>query len=405
MKKQIIIVGGGFGGLETALSLWNLAKSSVDITLIDRSAYHSFIPSIHEVISGRVSARDIQIPLAAVLSPTSIRFVQDEVVSVDPVNRQVTTPAGIMGFDYLVLSSGAEGNFSGVPGAAEFSHHFRSPEDAERIHSDVTQLLKDRNKPCNLIVAGGGPEGVEVAGELIDLVRDAGCEKDLDSGRITVELIEEKARLLSSLTSKAQDFAEEYLSGRGVKVFTGSCIVEVQKNKVVLCSEVQRDMSILIWTGGIRPAKLLKELALSKDDSGWLKVTDRLHSPDNDRIYGVGDLISIHDEKGPVSVPRLAYHALDQAVVASLNIYYQIQGRRSTSYAPKAKPQLVSIGKNMGILARGDCVYSGQSVVLLKKLVQMRHLMTYLTKPAYSALSAKLPGAELRHLLRWLLPI
>jgi NADH dehydrogenase len=405
MKKQVIIVGGGFGGLETALSLWNLLKSSADITLIDRNAFHSFIPSIHEIISGKVRPRDIQLPLPLVLSPTDIHFVQDEVVSVDPGKRQVITRSGVMEFDYLVLSCGAEDNFYGVPGVEEFSHRFRSPEDAERIHADVNQLLQDENSSCNLIVAGGGPEGVEVAGELIDLVRKCGREKDLDSGRITIELIEGKARLLSAFPVKAQDFVEEYLSRLGVKILTGSGIVEVQKNKVVLYSGIKRDMSVLIWTGGLQPSRLLRGLPLSKDDQGWLKVTDRLHSPDNDRVYGVGDLMSIYDEKGPVAVSRLAHYALDQALVASLNIYYDIHGRRSVGYAPKVKPQLVSIGKNMGILTRGDSVISGPSVVLLKKLVQMRHLMTYLTKPAFSAISAKLPGAEFRHLLRRRLPI
>ena len=405
MKKKVIIVGGGFGGLETALSLWNLLKSSADITLINRNAFHSFIPSIHEVISGKVRPRDIQLPLPLVLSPTDIHFVQDEVVSVDPGKRQVITRSGVMEFDYLVLSCGAEDNFYGVPGVEEFSHRFRSPEDAERIHADVNQLLQDENSSCNLIVAGGGPEGVEVAGELIDLVRECGREKDLDSGRITVELIEGKARLLSAFPVKAQDFVEEYLSRLGVKIFTGSGIVEVQKNKVVLYSGIKRDMSVLIWTGGLQPSRLLRGLPLSKDDQGWLKVTDRLHSPDNDSVYGVGDLISIYDKKGPVTVSRLAHYALDQALVASLNIYYDIHGRRRVGYAPKVKPQLVSMGKNMGILTRGDSVISGPSVVLLKKLVQMRHLITYLTKPAFSAISAKLPGAEFRHLLRRLLPI
>jgi NADH dehydrogenase len=404
MKKQVIIVGGGFGGLECALSLWDLLKSHVDITLIDRSAYHSFIPSIHEVISGKVKARDIQIPLPVVLSPTGINFVQDEVVSVDPRNRQVTTPTRVMEFDYLVLSSGAKDNFYGVPGAEEFSHPFRSPEDSERINSAVTPLLKDENSLCHLIVAGGGPEGVEVAGELIDLVREGGCEKDLDSGRITVTLID-KTRLLHSFPAKAQDFVQEYLSRQGVKVFTGSRIAEVRKNEVVLDSGAHHDMSILIWTGGLQPSKLLQGLPLSKDARGWLKVTDRLHSPDNDRIYGVGDLISIYDERGSVAVPRLAYHALDQAHVASLNIYHHIQGRSKIGYTQKLKPQLVSMGKDMGILTRGDCVFSGQSVVLLKKMVQIRHLMTYLTKPAFSAISAKLQESGFRYLLRWFLPI
>jgi len=404
MKNRIVIIGGGFGGLETALSLWNLQGSSSAITLIDRNPYHSFIPSIHEIISGRLTARDIQIPLSVVLSPTDVRFVQDEVISIDPVDRQVMTRAGAMEFDYLVLSSGAEGNFW-VAGAEEFSYRFRSPEDAERIHADITRRLKSGDTPCNVIVAGGGAEGVEVAGELIDLARGSGHRGDLDSGRITVELFEEKKHLLPAFSSKAQNFAEEYLSRQGVKLFAGSCIVEVKKDRLVLCSGLQHDMSMLIWTGGIQPSKLLRDLPLSKDAAGWLKVTDRLHSPDNDRVYGAGDLISIHGEKGPLAVGRLAHHALDQARIVSLNIHADIRGRRKTGYVPNTKPQLISMGKDMGMLLRGDYFMSGQSVVLLKQLVQMRHLMSYLTRPTFSAISQKLPGPGVRYLLRRLLPL
>ncbi len=153
------------------------------------------------------------------------------------------------------------------------------------------------------------------------------------------------------------------------------------------------------------PSKLTRGLPLPKDDGGWLKVTDRLHSPEDESIYGVGDQISIVGEKGSVPVPRLAHHALDQASVASLNIHSHMRGSRGIAYVPKSKPQLVSIGENMGILAQGGCVYSGRSVVLLKKIIRMRHLMAYLTKPAVSALSDMLPGKELRLLMRWLSPL
>ncbi|HET6516271.1 MAG TPA: FAD-dependent oxidoreductase [Thermodesulfovibrionales bacterium] len=404
MKKRIVIIGGGFGGLESALSLWEILESQADITLIDRNACHSFIPSIHEIISGKVGARDIQIPLSVVLSPTTVTFLQDEVVSIDPWNRQVITPSRVMEFDYLVLSSGAEDNFFGVPGAAEFSHPFRSPESAERISATVKGLLKNEKRPCRLIVAGGGTEGVEVAGELLDLVRETGSEHDMASGRITVALID-RSRLLNTFPVKAQDFVEEYLSQRGVKIFAGSRITEVRKREVVLDPGARYGMSVLIWTGGLQPSKLLRGLPLSKDDQGWLRVTESLQSPDTDRIYGVGDAISMYNERGAVALSRLAYHALDQARVAGRNIANHIRGRRTIAYSPKTKPQLLSLGKDMGIFVRGEYVFSGQSVVLLKKMVQIRHIMTYLTRPSVSALSAKLREPKLRYLMRWLLPI
>jgi NADH dehydrogenase len=164
---------------------------------------------------------------------------------------------------------------------------------------------------------------------------------------------------------------------------------------VVLASGEEREMAMLLWTGGIQPTRLIRELPLSKDPSGWLKVTDRLHSPDDERVYGIGDAISIHAFGGPVPLLRLAYHAQDQARIASLNIASSINGQGLVPYEPKLRSQLISLGRDIGILVDGERFFSGSWVVTLKKAIERKHLMTYLTKPVTSALAARIPGADI----------
>lgn len=405
MPGNVVIIGGGFGGLESALSLKNLLPSRVHITLVDRGEYHSFIPSIHEVVSGAIQARDIQIPLALILGLAGIEFVRDEVLSVDVKRKKVLTSSRVLDYDYLVVSSGAENNFYDVKGAEAFSHRFRSPADAEHIHADLCSLLADRNRVCSLIIAGGGPEGVEVAGEVLDLLWVSGYGHDLASGKLTLKLIHGQDNLLPGFPVTAQKFSREYLLAKRVTILTGHRITEVQQNSVMLDSGVKHDMSMLIWTGGIKPTRLIQELPLTKDSDGWLKVTDRLHSPDDQYVYGVGDIVSIYADDEPLPLARLAYHALDQALIASMNIHNHLQGNKQVGYSPKDKPQLVSLGKEMGIYTRKEMFLSGQWVVLLKKAVQARHLMTYLTKPGLSAITQKIPGREFLHLLRLLSPL
>ncbi len=405
MTKNVLIVGGGFGGLQTALSLKNILPSRVKITLVDRSEYHSFIPSIHEVVSGAIQPRDIQIPLALILGVAGIDFVHDEVLTLDVKSKKVFTSSRSLDYDYLVLSSGVESNFYDVQGAANFSHRFRSPEDAERIHADLCSLLADTKQVCSIIIAGGGPEGAEVAGEVLDLIRGCGYGQDFSSGRLTLKLIDGQDNLLPGFPARAREFSREYLRQKGVTILTGHRIVEVRQNTVSLDSGAKHDISILIWTGGIQPTRLIQKLPLTKDPNGWLKVTDRLHSPDDEYVYGVGDIISIYVNDEPLSPLRLAYHALDQALIASMNINNHLQGRRQASYSPKDKPQLVSLGKEMGICKYKDRVLTGQWVVLLKKIVRTRHLMTYLTKPGLSPVVSRIPGLEFRHLLRMLSPL
>jgi NADH dehydrogenase len=405
MSLHIVIVGGGFGGLEAAFSLRNLLRSPIEITLVDRHGYHSFTPSIHEIISGKVRPETIRIPLAVVLKPAGINFVQDEVLSVNPGKREVIARDGTLHYDYLVLSSGAENNFYGVPGVEDYSYRFRTPGDAERIRADLEVLLADPGSRFTVVLAGGGTEGVEAAGELFDAIKEHGREEELGSGRISVELIEGRDHLLPGFPLKAQEFVESYLSRMGVKLITCSRIAEVRKDRIILASGSEREMAMLLWTGGIQPMKLIRELPLPKDPSGWLKVTDRLHSPDDERVYGIGDAITIHMFGSPVPLPRLAYHAQDQARVAGLNISSSINGRALVPYAPKLKPQLISLGRDMGILVDGERFFSGTWVVTLKKAIERKHLMTYLTKPVTSALAARIPGADILQRLWRRLPV
>jgi len=394
LTTRIVIIGGGFGGLEAAFSLKGLLKRPFEITLIGRSAYHAFIPSIHLIVSGKVSADSIRIPLKVVLGAAGMVFVLDEAHSVNTEKREVTTGGRTLAYDYLVISSGAENNYFGIPGAEEFSYRFRTPEDADRIREKLVQTLTGE-ATCRIALAGAGTEGVEVIGEVLDLIRGEGREEDLKSGRIAIDMIEGKTRLLPNFPGKVQDIVEEYLRGRGVSLIAGDRISEVGKDEVVLGSGQKREASILIWTGGIRPSKLIRDLPLLKDPGGWLTVTGLLHAPEDERIYGIGDAVSISTGDGPLALQRLAYHAQDQARVAALNIAADISGSEKVAYKPRTRPQLISLGGDMGIFTLEDRVFSGRWVVTLKKAVERKHLMAYLTRPVSSAIWSLVPGAGL----------
>ncbi|OGW40077.1 MAG: hypothetical protein A2X58_04460 [Nitrospirae bacterium GWC2_56_14] len=400
-KTKIVILGGGFAGLEAAFTLKGLLGSSAGITLIDRSPYHYFIPSIHEIISGKVEAQQIRIPLRTMLAPAGIDFIQEEVLALDSGRHQVSTDNTALDYDYLVLGIGAENNFFNIPGAAERAYRFRSAENAERIRRELVRIMADESCDYTVMIAGGGTEGVEVAGEVADAV-EKGCGRDaLLSGRVTIELIEGQDRLLPGFPDRVRSFAGDHLMKRGVTLTTGSRIIEVRKDSVVLDGGAIRPVSLLIWTGGIQPPKLITTLSLPKDPFGWLKVNEHLQAFDDDRVYGVGDSISCYRGEEPLHIARLAYHAQDQARIAALNIANHLEGRGLVPYAPKNKPQLVSLGREMGLYIEGDEFHTGAWVVSLKKGIEKQHLLAYLTKPVSGALWSKVPGSELLNRL-WL---
>ncbi len=405
MHPRIVIVGAGFAGLETALSLKSLMKRAADITVIDRNDHQSFLPSIHEVISGKVRPDQIEIALPPLLDAARIAFVQDEVHEIDTSRRKVHTALAALPFDYLVIACGAAVRFYGVPGAREFAYAFRTPEQADRIGSEVRALIEDPRRPVRILIAGGGLEGIEIAGELLDLVSEAGQAEALESRALSIELIEAAARLLPGCSERVQDFVEEYLAGRGVQLLKGSAITEVRKDALLLASGETREMSMLIWTGGIQPPEWIRNLSLARHPDGWLQVTDRLHSPDDDHIYAIGDVISFTSPEHPQTLPREAHYALDQARVSALNICYDARGYRKIGYHPPTKPQAISLGKAMGVLASDTFFSNGPWVVRLKKLVEKRHMLMYRARPYLSTLTDAVPGAEFRHLLRLLMPI
>ncbi len=395
MNTAIVIVGGGFGGLEAAFTVKSLAGDGVTITLIDRDGFHSFVPSIHEISSGKITSRSIQIPLETMLAPAGIRFVRDSVMAIDHENRRVKAASGDLNYDYLVLAAGAENHFFGVPGAEEHSFRFRTPEDAERIRAHLVRLLAEERKDVHLVLAGGGTEGVEVAGELLDLIKDSGREYGPEGGSVAITLVEAQQQLLPGFPPEARAFAEKYLREQGVTIITGQRITAVREGSLVLAAGTELPQSMLIWTGGIKPSPVIADLSLPKDPAGWLIVNDRLHSPGDERLYAVGDIVAIQGADGTVPLQRLAYHAQDQGAVAGINIANHLRGKGLMRYEPKYKPQLISIGRDTGIYAEGDVFKAGSWVVTLKKAVERKHLMSSLTRPLLSGISRRVPGLDL----------
>ena len=404
MAERVVIVGGGFGGLEAAFSLKALLGHSAEIILVNKVQQHCFIPSIHLIVSGKITPTQICIPLNIVLGAAGIRFIQDEILSVDAASREVISAGGRLAYDHLLLCSGATNNFFNIPGAERFSCRFRTAEDAEQIRTRLLKLLH-AGEAGRIVLAGAGTEGVEVIGEVLDLVRSEGFSEELAAGTFTIELVEGKGTLLPSFPLAVQQCAEGYLRQQGVRLLPGARIAEVRQDRVVLSSGAHLASSLLIWSGGIQPSKLIRDLPFDKDPWGWLKVNDRLQVPADERIFAIGDAVSISTGDGPLTLQRLAYHAQDQARVAALNITASLSGGKPVRYRPKSRPQLISMGSDMGIFTFGDRVSSGPWVVSLKKTIERKHLLAYLARPLSSALWSRVPGAGVLQRIRTRLPL
>jgi NADH dehydrogenase len=256
-----------------------------------------------------------------------------------------------------------------------------------------------------IVLAGGGTEGVEVAGEIVDAITAHARDDDLAEGRIALSIIEGQHRLLPGFPQKAGDIAHETLTGIGVRILTGTRIAEAYADKVRLDTGRELRTDLLIWTGGIEPSPLIRSIALPKDRSGWLIVTGQLHSPVDPRVYGAGDAVAIQGPNGIVPLQRLAYHAQDQAIIAGLNVYRHLNGQELRKYTARQRPQLISIGGATGISVADEQVRSGSWVIDIKKAVERRHLMAYLSRPLLTGIFSRIPGRGILQGLRLRIPL
>ncbi len=390
MKPSILIIGGGFAGIEAALTLGGEVRTRAEITLIDRSGSHVFIPSIHEILSGKVSRESISIPLEALCAPAGVTLVTDEVRSVDTVRRRVETSGGTFGYAYLLLATGAENSFFNVPHAEERALRFRTLADAEQIRKGLLNVISDAGARRTIVLAGGGTEGVEVAGEIVDTIEQEGADDDLRDGVLTVVLVEGSPTLLPGFPAAAQAYAREQLATRGIDVRTRTRVREARKGSVLLETGEELLASLFIWTGGIQPAALIRNLDLPKDPTGWLQVSATLRSIGDERVFAAGDAVSILGEGGPMPAARLAYHAMDQGRVAATNIARQLKSKPLQQYRLRERQQLVSIGKRGGILVTGGTVRTGSWVVDLKKAVERKYLLASLLRAGKELVMGKL---------------
>jgi NADH dehydrogenase len=257
----------------------------------------------------------------------------------------------------------------------------------------------------NIVLPGGGTEGVEVAGEIVDAITARARDDELAEGRITISIVEGRNRLLPGFPQKAGNLANEALTRLGVRILTGSRIAEAYADKVRLDTGQDLPTDLLIWTGGIEPSPLIRSIALPKDRSGWLIVTEQLHSPVDPRVYGAGDAVAIQGPNGIIPLQRLAYHAQDQAMTAGLNVYRHLNGQELRKYTARQRPQLISIGGATGISVSNEQVWSGSWVVDIKKAVERRHLFAYLGRPLVTGIFSRIPGRGILQGLRLRSPL
>lgn len=312
---HVVIVGGGFAGVS---ALQELAHSGMRVTLVDRHPYNTFQPLLYQVATGGLNPGDVTFPLRTLSVKHGARYRRAEVVGLDSEHQQIICADGDrIGYDYLIIGTGITTNHFGIPGAKEITMSMYTRPEALRVRDALfgglekvasQQQADARSGSFTVVVSGGGPTGVEMAGQLAELKKAmlGKAFPELDPSEVRVILVEMMDSLLNGFAESLQKYTIDELSELGVDIRLGNAIEKVHPDQVDLKDGTSLRADLIVWAAGVAGDPALKEWGLPIGKGGRIEVEPDLRVRGEERVFAVGDA-AVTVEK---PLPQLAAPAM-----------------------------------------------------------------------------------------------
>jgi NADH:ubiquinone reductase (H+-translocating) len=404
---HIVVLGAGFGGLAFCK---HFRRPNARITLVDRTNHHLFQPLLYQVATAGLSGPDIAQPVRAIFSDRpDITVLLDKVMDFDLANKQVLLEENKLDYDYLVVALGSCTSYFNHPEWEQFAPGLKTLDDALRIRSRVLLGFEQaenesdaaqREKLLTIVVVGGGPTGVELAGAFAELARTV-LKRDfrrIDPSQAKIILIEGAPNVLSFLPADLAQSATRQLEGLGVHVRTSMRVKDIREGEVELeDGEIIRAGNIL-WTAGVSAVPLTKKLGVELDKAGRVKVNPDLSVPSHPEVFAVGDLAALLQENGK-PVPGVSPAAMQEGRHAARIVEDEIDLGAGRSPRPPFKywdkGTMATIGRSAAVAEVGRFKFSGLLAWLtwlfvhLVFLIGFRNRIAVLMQWAYSYFAYK----------------
>jgi NADH dehydrogenase len=295
--KKVLIIGGGFGGLNVAKHLGN---SEFEITIVDKTNYHLFQPLLYQVATAELSPGDIAVPIRAIFRKyKNVKVIMDEAESIDKENKIVHLKELDLSFDYLVVATGSMHSYFGHDEWEKDAPGLKTLSDALEIREKILNALeqaekiKDRNekeKYLSFVIVGGGPTGVELAGAIAEIVKQSLIKefRNFDESKTKVYLIEGMSKLLASYPDELSTRAKEDLQSMGVEVILNKMVTEVSSEDIKMGDDFIKTKNV-IWAAGNTTSKLIKSLDTEIDKAGRAIVNHDMSIKGYPNIFVIGD--------------------------------------------------------------------------------------------------------------------
>ncbi len=391
---RICILGGGFGGLYTALRLRQLAwehGNKPEITLIDRQPNFLFTPLLYELVTGELQSWEIAPPYVELLKGTDIRFVQGSVNKVDRVQKSVTlADETAISYDRLVLALGCETPSENIPGVIEHAIPFRTLQDAHRLDTRLRLLEESAIDRIRIAIVGAGYSGVEIACKLADRMKERG----------RIRLVQSRDTILPDAPEFNRNAALKALEQRGIWVDLETTVSEVTADSIGLIYKGQTDIipaEIVMWTVGNQVSPAINHFDLPLTDRGKISTTEMLQVTDRPDIFALGDAAAIIDREGK-SIPTNAQTAFQQSDFVAWNVWSSLTDRPLLPFRYTNLGEMMTLGNDnavlsgLGVQLDGPLAYLARRLVYLYRLPTLDHQLkvgfNWLTQPLVKLLSS-----------------
>lgn len=386
LKRHVVIVGGGFGGLAVARGL---ARAPVHITLLDRSNHHLFQPLLYQVAMAGLAPAEIAVPIRSVLrKQRNVRVLLAEVTGIDfDARRVLTRECSPIDYDYLVLAPGAKNSYFGHDEWISSAPGLKDIDDAIEIRRRVLLAFEAaeretdpelRRRHLTFVVIGGGPTGVELAGAIAELAtyvlaRDF---RAISPDATRVLLLEGGERILPSFATELSERAFETLRQMGIEVRTSTLVQRIDSLGVEAAGE-RIDASTILWAAGVRASELAETLSLPVDRQGRVFVEPDCSVPEHSGLFCIGDAANFRVADATVSLPGTSPVAMQQGRFVARQIIRSIDGLPRESFCYRDKGTMATIGRSRAVAEVGRVRLSGFLAWLTWLLVHIFYLIDF----------------------------
>lgn len=388
-KPRVVVVGAGFGGLELCKAL---RKEAVEVLLIDKNNYHTFIPLLYQVATGGLEAGSVAYPVRRVFRKNKyVKFQMATVDKVDIAQQCLQTSVGTIDYDYLVLATGSNTNFFDFATKQANFLTLKSVPDALNIRSYVMQNLEkaiatqDANKQgqlMNIAIVGGGPSGVELAGALGEMKRYV-FPKDfpqIDFDRMSITLFEAAPKLLSSMAEQSSEKCLLYLQKLGIEVRLNTQVKDYDNQAVLLSDGSTFETETVIWAAGVKgemPAGI-DAAYIARGNRIMVDKQNQIEGLQN--IFAIGDIAYFPTEDYPKGLPMLAPVAMQQGQHLAKNIANLLHNKPLKPFVYSNKGSMAIIGRNKAVVELPKFKFQGTFAWLVWMFVHIMSLVGFRNK-------------------------